>query len=135
MAVITNTGAMNTTQLPAQGAPNGLSDPFTVGIQIVQTIALGIILVLACITLFHCREKSKAENAARAKAIDDKLAQLSERISDLKATIQDLSDGLEEGANGRVKTSSVYEVLCRDEKRESGFGAWEREILKRLRGI
>lgn len=95
-----------------------------------------MLTVLACITLFHCREQSRASNAARTKAVDEKSAELSRSLSELKGKIVELGDSVEIRADSSIGEGTVGGSVRGDqEKRVSGFSAWESEVLRRLRGI
>ena len=116
----------NSTQETSPSASNAFSDAFTTGIQIVQIVALGVLLVLSAITLFHCREQAKKESANKNAAADEKIAGLSEKVTELKGRLVEVGDAV-----NRVEA----DMRERGKKRVEGASAWEGEVLKRIRGI
>lgn len=69
-----------TTTADYTGASNAFSDPFTAGVSIVHTVALGILLVLVSITLFHFREQAKA--ASKIGGLEAKVSEMSEKVGE-----------------------------------------------------
>lgn len=147
-----NASTQNSTDsLGPHEAMSAFSNPFTTGIQIVQTIALGALLVLVCLTLFHCREQSKAAAAAAAKSAQDPLSDTRDLLLGLKARLMDVGDAIERvealmhdgGAGMRagaccVKGQGVYveeKGDCGLWMPRDGVGGWEDDVLKRLRAI
>lgn len=113
---------------------NALADPFIVGIQVAQTVALGTLLVLVCITLFHCRQQARVAAATQAKATNEEVASLSNRLFDLKARITEVGDAVEKHANERGRSIGDSNGGW-SAKRSSGLDLWESNVLKRLRGV
>lgn len=138
MSIPTHRTASNDTAHSIRGDTTGpSSDPFTTGILIVQTVALGVLIVLACITLFHCREQAKAANAARGKAIDEKLAEMTRELSDLKTRIDDVADTMESqgGESTRKVSLDGSERGYESTRHLSRLSIWERDLLRLVRGI
>lgn len=127
----------------------------------IQTLTLGILLVLALVTLFHCREERKQADAARAKAVEKKLAEINGVLGRIESYLRDVGGkvGVEldgkAGKSGlmfeeadkkgaefgredecRGKESGASSVVEDDEKkRTDSLRGWEGDVLRRLRGI
>lgn len=123
--LLNTTSPHNLTQSAHPPVSHALSHAFTTGIQIVQTIALGVLLVLSAITLFHCREQAKKHAVSKNGAGDEKIAELTAKVVELKGRLVEVADAVE-----RVEEA----VRERGEKRV-GTPIWEAEILKRIKGI
>lgn len=123
---------------------------FTTTIQVVHTVALGVLIVLALVTLFHCRDQSKATSAA--KSADEKLTKLCQMVAELKAKVMEGEQGTRRSEavrkdwnveGGDLGENWKGDVKFVDEKRASGVGVgkwegdgvWEVDVLARLKGI
>lgn len=105
--------------------------------------------MLVCLTLFHCREQSKAAGAAAANSTKDSLSDTQELLVGMKARLVDVEDAIErlealvqEGVGG-IRASASYAKGrgaeetgdCGLRMPRDGMSGWEGDVLKRLRWI